>query len=106
MRVGCGGGGFSQGDGEAAGGVGAGVEDGHAVVGVGVNEQQEVLDLVDIGPPEEPTLLQRALELMHAEFGIDDVAIGHGCALPAPVLTSLVRDAVTSASPRPKVDVL
>ena len=61
---------------------------------------------VDIGPPEEPALLQRALELMHSELGIDDVAIADGCALSAPVLTSLVRDAVTSASPRPKVDVL
>ncbi len=61
---------------------------------------------VDIGPPEEPALVERALTLLHAELGIDAAAVGDACALPDRVFTSLVRDAISAAPPRPKVDVL
>jgi hypothetical protein len=61
---------------------------------------------VDIGPPEEPALVERALALIHEELGIDGAAVGDACALARPVFTSLVRDAVTAVPPGPKVDVL
>jgi len=51
---------------------------------------------VEIGLPEEPALVQRALELMHAELGIDDATLGGNCELPSAVLASLLNDAVTS----------
>lgn len=61
---------------------------------------------VQIGPPEEPALVERALALMRSELGIDDQVVGDDCALPGPVFTSLIGDAVTAAPPRPRVDVL
>lgn len=61
---------------------------------------------IDIGLPEEPALVERALELMHAELGIDDTTLGGSCELPNAVFASLLNDAVTSAPTRPRVEVL
>lgn len=60
---------------------------------------------VQIGPPEEPALVERALALMQSELGIDSQVVGNACALPDPVFASLVGDAVTAAPPRPRVEV-
>jgi Zn-dependent peptidase ImmA (M78 family) len=59
---------------------------------------------IDIGAPEEPALVERALELMDRELGIDREVVGHACALPGHVFTSLLSDAASSSPARPRVD--
>ena len=61
---------------------------------------------VDVGPPEEPALMERALGLIRAELGVDDALVGSNCELPSPVFASLLSDAVTAAPTRPRVEVL
>lgn len=61
---------------------------------------------VEIGPPEEPALIERALALMLSELGMDNQAVSDGCALPGPVFSSVIGDAVAAAQPRPRVEVL
>lgn len=60
---------------------------------------------VDIGPPEEPTLLQRALDLMHTELGIDDALVASKVRLPTMVFGSLLDDAVMPLATRPRVEI-
>jgi hypothetical protein len=61
---------------------------------------------VEIGPPEEPALVERALALIDSELGMDAQDVGDACALPGPVFTSVVGDAVAASPPRPRVEVL
>lgn len=61
---------------------------------------------VEIGPPEEPALVERALALMRSELGMDDQVVSNACALPDLVFTSVIGDAVATVPPRPRVQVL
>lgn len=60
---------------------------------------------IDLGRPEQPVLLERALDLMRVELGITLTDVAAETRLPADVLNDLVADAVAPAAPRPQVPV-
>lgn len=58
---------------------------------------------VELGPPEQPTLLNRALRLMRDELGVDQSALPSAARLPQAVLASLLQDAGACEAGRPRV---
>jgi Zn-dependent peptidase ImmA (M78 family)/transcriptional regulator with XRE-family HTH domain len=59
----------------------------------------------DIGPPEQPMLLQRALGLMSQRLGIDAAHLAGEARWSADVFASIVADAVSDESVKPVVPV-
>jgi Zn-dependent peptidase ImmA (M78 family)/transcriptional regulator with XRE-family HTH domain len=60
---------------------------------------------IDLGRPEQPVVLERALGLMHTELGITMTDVAAEALLPADVLNDLLADAVAVRAPRPEVPV-
>jgi Zn-dependent peptidase ImmA (M78 family)/transcriptional regulator with XRE-family HTH domain len=58
---------------------------------------------IDIGLPEEPALLGRALELMQTELAIDEDIVAKECQLPEAVFRALLVGALPSSPGRPRV---
>jgi Zn-dependent peptidase ImmA (M78 family)/transcriptional regulator with XRE-family HTH domain len=56
---------------------------------------------VDLGPPEEPRLLPRALELISSALNVQLDDIGHDMRLPTDVFQSLLLDVAVPGSARP-----
>jgi Zn-dependent peptidase ImmA (M78 family)/transcriptional regulator with XRE-family HTH domain len=60
---------------------------------------------INLGRPEQPVLLERALDLMRVQLGITLADVAAEARLPADVLNDLVADAVAPSVPRPEVPV-
>lgn len=58
---------------------------------------------IDLGPPEQPTLLTKALNLMDERLGINRDAIAQEARYPRQLLEDLLADAMASTPERPKV---
>jgi Zn-dependent peptidase ImmA (M78 family)/transcriptional regulator with XRE-family HTH domain len=59
----------------------------------------------DIGLLEQPVVLQRAVDLLSSELGIDVTGIASGDQLPVEVLASVLADVIADDSSRPAVPV-
>jgi Zn-dependent peptidase ImmA (M78 family)/transcriptional regulator with XRE-family HTH domain len=59
----------------------------------------------DIGPPEQPVVLQRALDLLSSKLGIDLTGIASGDHLPIEVLASVLADVIPDDATRPAVPI-
>jgi hypothetical protein len=59
----------------------------------------------DLGPPEQPMVLQRALELLSSRLGIDPARLADEERLPLDTLTSLLADVVSDDALKPVVPV-
>ncbi len=60
---------------------------------------------IDLGLPERPTLLLRALDLMETKLGVTKDIIARETRLPSGLLDELLADVITPMQPRPEVPV-
>jgi hypothetical protein len=60
---------------------------------------------LEIGPPDQPMVLQRAMELMSERLGIDATGPAHMEQRPMDVFTSIRDDAVSDEAVKPAVPV-
>ncbi len=59
----------------------------------------------DLGPPEQPVVLQRALELLSSRLGIEPANLADAERLPLDILTALLADVVSDEAQKPVVPV-
>jgi hypothetical protein len=59
----------------------------------------------DLGPPEQPVVLQRALDLLASRLGIDPASLADAERLSPDTLTSLLADVVSDDVLKPAVPV-
>lgn len=60
----------------------------------------------DIGPPEEPSVLHRALSLMEARRGLTTADVAAALHLPAQDFEALLADIASTSTPRPRLMVM
>ena len=65
----------------------------------------KVHEPIDIGTPEEPTLLRRSVEVFQSHLNVDDASIASECLLPESIFQSLIRGGVPKGLNKPRVEI-
>jgi len=65
----------------------------------------QIHEPIDIGSPEEPTLLRQSVEVFQSHLNADDASIASDCRLPESVFKALIRGGSMNASSKPKVEI-